>query len=358
MIGIAEATRSYEKWLGGHVRLLPADLKLKHERMKGDEFEFFRATYYRWAQLYPGLPGAVTRCGALLAVGDLHAENFGTWRDADGRLVWGVNDFDEAVRLPWTNDLVRLAASIEMATSAGRLKLKPAEACAALLAGYRAGLTRRGAPFVLEEKHLALRKLAVERLKDPGVFWGKLTALPAERGRIPGAARKAMEKALPAPHEVLRIVHRVAGLGSLGRERFVTLAEYAQSLVAREAKALAPSAAHWAAGRAGVKEIEYGRILKKAVRCADPFAMPRGQWMVRRLSPSCSRIELADLPRSRDERYLCEAMGFETANVHVGSGKRGALERELQRLGDQWLAEASAQMAEWTRRDWKEWRSA
>ena len=28
-------------------------------------------------------------------------ENFGTWRDADGRLVWGVNDFDEAAVMPW-----------------------------------------------------------------------------------------------------------------------------------------------------------------------------------------------------------------------------------------------------------------
>jgi len=36
----------------------------------------------------------------VLAVGDLHVENFGTWRDAEGRLIWGVNDFDEAWRLP------------------------------------------------------------------------------------------------------------------------------------------------------------------------------------------------------------------------------------------------------------------
>jgi hypothetical protein len=32
----------------------------------------------------------------VTGVGDLHVENFGTWRDADARLVWGVNDFDEA----------------------------------------------------------------------------------------------------------------------------------------------------------------------------------------------------------------------------------------------------------------------
>ncbi len=51
----------------------------------------------------------------VLAVGDMHLENFGTWRDADGRLVWGVNDFDEAAVMPYPLDLVRLAASIRLA---------------------------------------------------------------------------------------------------------------------------------------------------------------------------------------------------------------------------------------------------
>ena len=50
----------------------------------------------------------------VLAIGDLHLENFGTWRDAEGRLVWGINDFDEAWALPYTNDLIRLATSARM----------------------------------------------------------------------------------------------------------------------------------------------------------------------------------------------------------------------------------------------------
>ena len=51
----------------------------------------------------------------VLSVGDLHLENFGTWRDADGRLAWGVNDFDEAAVMPYVLDLVRLATSIQLA---------------------------------------------------------------------------------------------------------------------------------------------------------------------------------------------------------------------------------------------------
>ncbi len=46
--------------------------------------------------------------------GDLHAENFGTYMDADGRLVFDVNDFDEAYLGHWTWDLARFAASLSL----------------------------------------------------------------------------------------------------------------------------------------------------------------------------------------------------------------------------------------------------
>lgn len=69
-------------------------------------------------------------------MGDLHVENFGTWRDSEGRLIWGVNDFDEANPLPYTNDLVRLAASAEIADATQDLSIKPKDACDAILTGY------------------------------------------------------------------------------------------------------------------------------------------------------------------------------------------------------------------------------
>ncbi len=48
-------------------------------------------------------------------MGDLHIENFGTWRDLEGRLIWGINDVDEAYPVRYPNDLVRLAASAFLA---------------------------------------------------------------------------------------------------------------------------------------------------------------------------------------------------------------------------------------------------
>src|SRR5512136_1990655 len=106
---IVEATNRYETWLAGHISLMGADLRQKHLRMAEEVFPFLRATFYRWMQLWPQVCPECTQAPRVLAVGDLHVENFGTWRDAEGRLIWGINDFDEAWRLPYTNDLIRLA---------------------------------------------------------------------------------------------------------------------------------------------------------------------------------------------------------------------------------------------------------
>src|SRR5258708_19481475 len=79
-------------------------------------FPFMRSTFYRWAQLWPMVCPDLAKGPQVLAVGDLHVENFGTWRDVEGRLIWGVNDFDETHPLAYANDLVRLAVSAHLAS--------------------------------------------------------------------------------------------------------------------------------------------------------------------------------------------------------------------------------------------------
>src|SRR6202162_4632148 len=116
---IQKATKKYETWLAKNLTIVPADLALKHTRMAADTFEFLRATFYRWVQVWPEVCPDLARAPRVLAVGDLHVENFGTWRDVEGRLVWGTNDFDEAAVLPYPLDLVRLATSALFAIETG-----------------------------------------------------------------------------------------------------------------------------------------------------------------------------------------------------------------------------------------------
>src|SRR5260370_8184718 len=87
--------------------------------MAADPLSFLRATFYRWAEQAPQALPELAEGVRVLAAGDLHVENYGTWRDAEGRLVWGVNDFDEAYRMPFTFDLFPLATSAGPAPAEG-----------------------------------------------------------------------------------------------------------------------------------------------------------------------------------------------------------------------------------------------
>jgi hypothetical protein len=355
---ITKATRRFEAWLGEHLRLIQSDLELKHELMARDSLTFLRGTFYRWIQTWPDICPNLARAPEVLAVGDLHVENFGTWRDAEGRLVWGVNDFDETYPLPYTNDLVRLAVSANLAITSSRLKISSARACKAILDGYVTGLRAGGRPFILEEHHAVLRKAATSDLRDPAKFWAKMDGLPTVRD-VPNKVTKALVSMLPEGGLRYRVTHRIAGAGSLGRQRFVALAEWRGGRIAREAKALAPSAGEWASERKASDRILYEEILDTACRAADPLVELRGIWLLRRLAPDCSRIELSMLPSKVDERRLLEAMGFETANIH--SGSRNALSvvrRDVARRAPDWLHASMKKMTDSVFQDYSDWRSA
>jgi hypothetical protein len=358
-MNIVKATQQYEAWLAGHIHLLPADLRRKHQAMALDVFPFLRATFYRWMQLWPKVCADEAAAPQVLAVGDLHVENFGTWRDIEGRLVWGINDFDEVFELPYTIDLVRLAASAHIALKEARLAIAAKDACQAILAGYKKGLETGGAPFVLAEDHAWLRHMVTGVLRDPVRFWDKFDSLPSMKGRVPKSARRAIERMMPESELDYRIVHRSAGLGSLGRERYVGIAVCHGARVAREAKALAPSACVFVASGKAAGRIRYQQALDRSVRDIDPFVRLRGSWIVRRLAPDCSRVELASMPKERDEGKLLHAMGFETANVHLGTPRVAkAILRDLGKRSSDWLHEAATAMVKATAADWLDWRNA
>lgn len=355
-MNILQATHEYERWSARQMPSVSDDLRLKHAMMTQSAFSFFRAACYRWMQVWPEVCADLARAPALRAVGDLHVENFGTWRDSEGRLIWGINDFDEACVVPYASDLVRLVVSAKLAGRAERLSIKSDETCEAVLTGYIEGLRAGGRPFVLSEQHAWLREIATNSLRDPVKFWKKMAALPMVQETVPHEVTNALEQAMPEAGLSYGVRRRVSGLGSLGRLRFVALAEWRGGKVAREAKRLIASAGLWAQGREGGGPLLYQSMLEQSVRCRDPFVRMQGQWLLRRLSPYCSRIELTALPKKRDEGKLLYAMGWETANVHLGDQQRiSAVQRDLAARKSGWLRKAAKAMTKATLADWKDW---
>src|SRR6478736_625875 len=170
---IITATIDYEDWLSRQVDVVEADLQLKHRQMASSLFAFLRATFYRWGPLWRETCPNLVETPRVLAVGDLHVENFGTWRDKEGRLVWGVNDFDEVAEMPYTLDLVRLVTSAILAKHENDLAIDASSAAAAVLDGYAEALKEGGKPFILEESHPDLREMALGAERDRVHFWSK-----------------------------------------------------------------------------------------------------------------------------------------------------------------------------------------
>ena len=246
----------------------------------------------------------------VLAVGDTHVENFGTWRDAEGRLVWGVNDFDEAAVSPYAFDLVRLAASARLPPDR---VLGNRKAAAAIVDGYRAGL-KKPRPSLLDERETWMRKHVACTDEDRDEFWCEVDRYP--RADPPSEVAAMLRASLPEGVRDVAFATRAKGTGSLGRPRFVAVATWRGGRVVREAKALVPSAWNWAHGEtepaSGAMELATGPH-----RAPDPHLRVERRYVLRRVAADLRKIELGR--RAGEELHAkgLRAMAFDLGSIHA-----------------------------------------
>jgi uncharacterized protein (DUF2252 family) len=96
----------------------PAAFRRKFRKMAASPFAFYRGSA---ALFYADMTGTYAddsfldeRTSRVWIHGDLHAENFGTYMNSSGQLVFNVNDFDEAYVGPFSWDLKRFAGSVAL----------------------------------------------------------------------------------------------------------------------------------------------------------------------------------------------------------------------------------------------------
>ncbi|WP_433045073.1 DUF2252 domain-containing protein [Dactylosporangium sp. CS-033363] len=101
---------------GELMALDPAAFRRKFRKMAASPFAFYRGSACVFYADVQGTPDAFLdeRTARVWIHGDLHAENFGTYMNSAGVLVFNVNDFDEAYVGPFTWDLKRFAASVAL----------------------------------------------------------------------------------------------------------------------------------------------------------------------------------------------------------------------------------------------------
>ena len=341
---------AYEAWLRKQCDVVEDDLRYKHERMKKNPFVFLRATYFRWAGRIERLCPDLRDAPAVLSAADTHVENFGTWRDAEGRLVWGVNDFDEAATIAYPFDLVRLAASVRLSPN---IAVSNADSAAAILVGYHEGL-RDPHPMLLDEEASWIRGYVGCSDKDRQKFWKEVRDYPKAENPPPQIAGDLLGSA-PEGAAVKRIATRAVGGGSLGRPRYVLLAAWRGGKVVREAKALVPSAWYWAHG-VKAEPSHFLELANGKHRSPDPFLTVRNGFILRRIAADSRKIDLHDVAGAGLTAELLRAMGRDLGSIHAaGAGAADRIRRDLDPRPDDWLHAAAKAAAAAVEQDHKEW---
>jgi hypothetical protein len=321
----------YERWCD---RAVPFDLDAraaKHGRMAASAFAFLRGSYPVWLDRFRA-DAAHDAPPVPLGAGDLHVENFGTWL-APGGEVFGVNDYDETGRVPFTNDLTRLATSAVLAAQAGHLGLGPGDIAAHLWDGYVANRTA-AAGVALADPAVAhaAAVAAMWRAAQPGAkrFASGIDALPQAP---PGGPAPA-----PATGFVLKVRRtRIAGLGSRDHPRLVLDGEIDGTRAVFERKPLAPAAARFLAEGDPVPDPRpYAELLHRQDNASPALrgqVRVDGATVVRRLDPDRGRIEISDLPHRRDEHALLWTMAYCTAAHHRLSADTDAFAKAFDASG-------------------------
>lgn len=227
----------------------PKRVRLKFKRMAADPFAFFRGSAglfaQGWAALRPPDPGP-----ELLICGDLHLENFGAYRDDRGAFLFDINDFDEALVAPCSVDLVRCGASILLASELwGLSPLQANGMVLGYLDAYWKAITTEdwtteagdhaipveGGPVskILGKTALGSQAELLGRLTERGK--GGVRRIARSKTRRPEVdpdRAEQVREAVGAYGEALGrgdffrpidVTGRVAGIGSLGVERYLVL---------------------------------------------------------------------------------------------------------------------------------------
>jgi len=224
----------------------PERLALKYRAMRATPFAFLRGTCHLFYDefAHASLPADVP---LVWVCGDLHLENFGSYK-GDNRLVYfDLNDFDEAALAPCAWDLARLLASVLVAARTlgvgepGALRL-----CDGFIDAYAGALLTGKARWVERETAQGMVRELLDRPRNRtrAQFLDRRTVRSGKHRRIRIDGKKALAvdarqrkrietfmrgfaRTQPKPefYRLLDVARRIAGTGSLGVERFVLLVE-------------------------------------------------------------------------------------------------------------------------------------
>jgi uncharacterized protein (DUF2252 family) len=351
----------------------PELLRVKIARMAASAFAFFRGTFHLFARdliekLWQTPAVAATSEAELDLVGDLHPENFGTFRADDDDVHYDINDFDETTRGRFDLDVRRQTTGLILAAQERGDRLADAISVGLnFLDVYTESVQRmlkkgRDLDFDINDKTpSSLSPIDALIQSAAGVkrpaFISKLTTLSNGRRQIVRSLHyfnlpeneRAQALRLLADYrkrvtkppddsfwEPEDVCGRVSGIGSMGRFRYVVLLAGKGGKDARnvllEFKEARPSAYDLYRQRDTDPAALIGRAerviaMQKASQAASNqrlgFAIDNGMsFQVRELGPRDSRIDLKALKGPAELQEVGRAQAAILARVHARSAAR------------------------------------
>lgn len=234
----------YDKILAYNAGRDPLRLNIKLAKMAKDPFSFLRGSCHLF---YEGVHHELNAINspATWICGDLHLENFGSYKGDNGLAYFDINDFDECALAPCLWELTRLLTSLIVAEKKLQInQLQSNNMLYDMLERYAQTLAS-GKPKWVERKTAKgmvsnlLESLSKRSYKDfinsrSELRTGKRRLIIDEK-RVLKLSKKEKEAALRIFKNImpntengefyypLDIARRVAGTGSLGLERYVIL---------------------------------------------------------------------------------------------------------------------------------------
>ena len=388
MVDVVETIRSFNAGRD------PERLAMKYRNLRASPFVFLRGTCHLFYDRLPNEP-LFRRAPLVWSCGDLHLENFGSYK-GDNRLVYfDINDFDEAALAPATWDIVRLLASVLVAVDI--LHATPGQAlrlCMAFVQAYGDALIAGKARWIERETAQGLVRQLLDSLKGRSRvdFLDRRTerkrrrrvircdgrhALPAsdaQRARVTELINEfASEQPDPPFFNVLDVARRIAGTGSLGVDRYVILVEgkgspdgnYLLDLKRALPSALEPhlkiEQPKWPSQAHRIVALQR-RMQAVSMAFLHPIARENSSYFLRGLQPSEDRVAL-DAPNTELAQIegVLQEMGRMLAWAQLrSSGRQGsAIADELIDFGasrETWQKEllgAAQQCAQQVTEDWQ-----
>ena len=367
----------------------PERLALKYEAMRENPFAFLRGSCALFYQRLP-LGGVFKSAPAVWVCGDLHLENFGSYRADNGLAYFDINDFDESALAPASWDLVRLLTSVLV--GAKELDIKSGRAdriCEVFVDAYAAALKDGKAYWVEHDTATGLVRELLDAVTDRkrSEFLDSRTkerddkrslrtdngkALPVDkrqRAMVTAFMREfAARQSNPDFYKTLDVARRVAGTGSLGLERYVVLVRGKGSpdenhlldlkLAPRSSlrATLKRAQPRWKTQAERIAAVQQ-RMQAVTVAFLEPVMLDERPFVLRAVQPSQDRIDLTKADADELE-HLVETMGRIVAWSQLRSAGRdgSAIADELIAFGrgKKWkapLLEAAQACAAQVRKD-------